>query len=91
MVRDPYRHEHLPRLVSTKTDPRPQNKDFYKLFSPFSDTLPDMNILINLYDLPLGYVSYEERQRLIAAGRAGVCELLSFIPEESALTPRRAG
>jgi hypothetical protein len=50
-----------------------------------------MNILINLYDLPLGYVSYEERQRLIAAGRAGICELLSFIPEESALTPRRAG
>jgi len=70
-------------LIVWNAHVRPQNKNFFKLFAAFSDALPDMNILINLYDLPVGYVSYEERQRLIAAGRAGICKSGSHVEKGS--------
>lgn len=61
-------------LCSSMTECRPENKAYLDIFSSISQFLPDMNILLNLEDLPIVYVSYEERQRLIAAGWAGVCE-----------------
>jgi hypothetical protein len=57
-----------------KADGRPSNKLYYQLFQGFSEALPDMNITINMYDQPMGFVSWEERQRLIDADRKGICE-----------------
>ncbi len=52
---------------------RPVNKDYWGLFTDFSEFLPDMNITVNSEDSPMSFVSWDERERLIEAGKRGIC------------------
>ncbi len=56
----------------------PINKLYYALVSDIAHLVPDMKMAINLHDNPAIFVSYEERERLIKAGRAGVCKACSL-------------
>jgi hypothetical protein len=58
---------------------RPINKNYYRLLEGISQFLPDMNITVNLYDVPLVYTSREDRERLIALGESGQCTILFSI------------
>lgn len=55
---------------------RPDNKHYYKLFEGIAQFLPDLDVIINLHDYPLIYISRDDRERLVSLGREGRCELL---------------
>ena len=54
-------------------DHRPINKYYYALLDGISQFLPDMNLTINLHDVPVVYATREDRDRLVALGKAGKC------------------
>jgi hypothetical protein len=55
------------------TDDRPINKHYYALVDGISQFLPDMDLTINLHDVPIVYASREHTERLISLGKAGQC------------------
>jgi len=63
-------------LLPLVADGRDTNKAYHLLFEGYSKDLPDLNIVLNLNDQPIGFVSWEERQRLIEAGQKGICEFV---------------
>ena len=61
-------------LLRSTLTPRPINKSYLRMMQGISQWLPDMNITMNLHDVPLIHLPYEERERLIALGKEGRCE-----------------
>jgi len=58
----------------TSVPARPDNKNYHKIFDGIAHLLPDLDMVFNLFDLPLIYVSRDERERLIRAAEVGECE-----------------
>jgi hypothetical protein len=50
-----------------------ENKNYWALFEPFSEHLPDMDFVISIFDNPVAYVSWEERERHLEAAQRGQC------------------